>query len=189
MTSKKRIYNLRIVPPNPIYEEVTSFKKTFIEAFGKQPLSKSKPHVTLAIFEMKPQFDGDLVKAFDQLSEISQFQLNITGFGNFQGKHPNVLFLEIPMIKEIKLIWNKTKDLWTNGLKNDIKELTIPTIPHMTISRTRTEEMLEKGLELFRNIDYTKKSFKVENLLLISRIPGNTWDWEHKIQLSNKIIQ
>lgn len=51
-----KIYNLRIVPPQPIYDEVLNFKKKFIEKFGEHPLSKSKPHITLAYFYMDTQY-------------------------------------------------------------------------------------------------------------------------------------
>ena len=91
-----KIYNLRIVPPDPVYNEVTHFKKQFIATFGKQPLSNSKPHITLAVFKMDSQYQDILIKIFNQLSTQNKFKLIIQGFEIFEN-NANVLLLKVPI--------------------------------------------------------------------------------------------
>ncbi|MBD0835486.1 hypothetical protein [Aestuariibaculum suncheonense] len=78
-----KTYNLRIVPPSPVYDEVLAFKKTFIETFGDEPYSKSKPHVTLGFFKMDTAYETYLIKYLSALSLFKVFQMKIQGFDTF----------------------------------------------------------------------------------------------------------
>lgn len=95
-----KIYNLRIVPPEPMFQEIVQIKRQFEVAFGRQPLSRSKPHITLAEFEMYPQDEEILLKYFAQLSEFKKFQLDIQGFDIF--KNANTLYIKVLNAEEIK---------------------------------------------------------------------------------------
>jgi 2'-5' RNA ligase len=173
-----KIYNLRIVPPQPIYDEVLNFKNKFIEKFGKHPLSKSKPHVTLAYFYMDTQYEDKLIKAFDQLASIKRFHLGVGDFAFF----PTVLILEISKTEEIDSIHAQTKRIWQQDLHFEKSALGISKPPHMTISRTKDKATLETSFSFFGKIGY-KNEFEVDHLILTSRMPGKTWEWDHKIIL------
>ncbi|MEN3324059.1 2'-5' RNA ligase family protein [Mariniflexile soesokkakense] len=180
--SEIKIYNLRIVPPNPLYTEVNNFKSIFIDTFGKQPLSKSKPHITLAVFEMDVHYQEFLIKAFNQLSSIKQFKLNIQEFDIFDTS--NVLVLKVPSTETIEYLQTQIKILWIRELHRKHSSLIIPTTPYITISKTNSKKMLYDSLDFFRRIDIPNKQIDVNHLVLVSRHKGRTWDWKHDIKLS-----
>ncbi|GAA3581858.1 2'-5' RNA ligase family protein [Snuella lapsa] len=177
-----KIYNLRIVPPEPVFTDVTGFKKTFITHFGKQPLSASKPHITLAVFEMRPQYQDTLIKSFNALSNLQEFRLDVSNFDTFSGSKAKVLLLKVPITDALKQLHTQIKILWERDLHRKKTSLIVPDIPHMTISKAKDTAMLYKALELFRSIPYYN-NFLVTNLVLIARDPGRTWDWEYRINL------
>lgn len=182
MNSEIKIYNLRIVPPSPIYEEILEFKKQFVTVFGKQPLANSKPHITIAEFKMDIQYQEILLKAFNQLSDIEKFELDINGFGMFEN-HSHVLLLKISKTEKIEEIHKQLKILWIRELHRKLATLRISNTPHITISKTDDIEMLHQTFEFFNKINYTK-TFEVQQLTLVSRYEGKTWDWKHRIGLS-----
>jgi len=175
-----KIYNLRIVPSQPVFNEVVGFKKRFRDVFGNQPLSKSKPHITLAIFEMDTRYEDILIEVFDQLSIIGKFELDIEGFGIFKGES-NTLILNVPKTKDIERLHTQLKILWSRDLHRK-KALTLSSTPHITISKTNDTGMLHTSFELFQKTDYSKR-IQITHLTLVSRYKGKTWDWEHHIAL------
>jgi len=182
MKSEIKIYNLRIVPPNPIFNEVVEFKKQFITIFGKHPLSTSKPHITIAEFKMDIQYQEILLTAFRHLSNIEKFELDINGFGVFEN-NSHVLHLKVSKTEGIEEIYKQLKILWIRELHRKLTSLKNSNTPHITISKTDGKPMLSKSFEFFHKTDY-KKSFEVFRLTLVSRYENRTWDWEHHIELS-----
>ncbi|MBJ6369250.1 2'-5' RNA ligase family protein [Snuella sedimenti] len=184
MLTRPKIYNLRIVPPEPVYTDVTDFKKVFIEHYGKQPLSASKPHITLAVFQMLPYCQDTLVKTFDSLSEVPEFRLEVKSFGVFDGS-AKVLLLKIPMSETMGQLHMQIRILWERDLHRKKNTLIVPSIPHMTISKVKDAAILYKALERFQNTPYYA-SFLVDHLVLTARPPSKTWDWSHKISLKSE---
>lgn len=185
MRSEIKIYNLRIVPPKPVFDEICQFKKQFEAVFGKQKLSRSRPHITIGAFKMSLQYQDILLKAMDQLSSINKFELHINGFDIFDNKS-NVLYLKVLKTKEVEQIYEQLKILWIRDLHRKIATLKMPSKLHITISKTEEKSMLNQSLMLFKNIQYFKQ-FKVDHLTLTSRYEFKTWDWEHHIQLSEEL--
>ncbi len=182
--SEIKIYNLRIVPPDTVFNEIMGFKKQFEAVFGKQTLSKSKPHLTLATFAMSSQHQGILLKAFDQLSSIEKFKLDIQGFGIFE-RYSYVLHLNVPKTEEIEQIHALIKILWVRDLHRKPGSLKVSDTPHITISKTDGKKMLYESLTFFQETGYSKR-IAVNQLTLVSRYEGKTWDYEHQIELSSK---
>lgn len=174
-----KTYNLRIVPENPIYDDVFGFKRQFITQYGNHPLSKSKSHITLAQFNMDFQYHDKLIKYFNQLAYNKTFNLSIAGFKVF----PNVLFLDVPMTKEINSIHEQLKTIWLRDLHFKSSLLKISKTPHITISKTFDKATLDASFYFFSKIGYSN-TFEVNHLILTSREPSKTWDWEYKIMLS-----
>ena len=180
--AKIKIYNLRIVPQEPIYSEVWEFKKEFRERFGDQPLSKSKPHITIAVFEMDTQFESQLIQTFDQLSSQLKFTLQITGFGIFN-KYASVLLLKIAPSEAIINIHTAIKLLWQYDLRRKISTLKLSEPPHITISKTKGQGQLDTSFAYFKERYSYKKLLAVNQLTWVSRPYGKTWDWQHTIPL------
>ncbi len=181
MASEVRIYNLRIVPDKKVFQEVREFKETFINRFGKQALSRSKPHITLAHFDMDTEYLDQLLKAFNQLTSVSRFRLQVQGFDTFP--NANVLFLNVLESQELIQVFAQIDIIRVRDLHRTSGSFHIPDKAHMTISKTRSRAMLDKSLGLFDGITYSRE-IEVNALTLLSRPAGKTWDWEHQMPLS-----
>lgn len=179
--SKIKYYNLRIVPPNTIFEEVTALKQLFEFAYGKQPLTRSKPHITLASFKMNSKYQADLMAIFDQLSQNKTFKLQIRGFDTFVSS--NTLYLKVLKNKSIEEIHENVGSLHQEKVKSKLRSFHIPLIPHMVISKTDGKRMLKESFKYFQKNSYSTE-IEVSHLILTSRPKYKTWDWEHKIKLS-----
>lgn len=179
--SEIKIYNLRIVPPEPIFQEIVQIKHEFEFVFGKQPLSQSKPHITLAAFKMYPQDEEILFKIFNQLAEIKKFQIGIQGFDIFENKS-NTLYIKVLNTEEIKKIHTQLKILWIRDLHKELRSINISSTPHITISKTDGNKMLRESLDYFQEKEYVRQ-FEVSQLTLVSRKEYKTWDWEYQIEL------
>jgi len=176
-----RIYHLRIVPPEPIYSDIVSFKQQFRDTFGNLKYSKSKPHITLAFFNMDVVHEPEMIKHFEALSNSKSFTIQIKGINSFE-EESYVLFLDIVNPQPVLDIQTKIQQLWLNGLQHKTSELTISNSPHVTISTTKDKATLDESFKIFVGINYSE-IFKVDHLVLTSRLPGKTWDWEYQIAL------
>ena len=156
-------------------------KGKFQDFFGKQPLSKSKPHITLGAFIMDTKHQDFLIDVLNRLSDIEKFKLVIRGFDIFD--NANVLFLKISKSKEIELLHERVKSLYSKNLVGKIESFNVSTTPHITISKTDGKKMLRESLEFFNKNDYHRQ-IEVTHLTLVSRSNFKTWDWEHHIELS-----
>lgn len=181
-TSKIKIYNLRIVPLSSVFSDVVNFKRQFESEFGKQPLSRSKPHITIATFRMNSKYQELLIEVFEQLSHIKKFKMDIEGFGVFEN-NSNALYLNTPKTEDIECLHKEVQALLDDHLGGKLKSFTISHVPHITISKTNGKKMLYKSLAHFQKIGYSKK-IEVGHLTLVSRSKYKTWDWEHLIKLS-----
>lgn len=175
-----KIYNLRIVPPEPMFQEIVQIKKQFESIVGRQPLSRSKPHITLAEFEMYPEDEEILLKYFGQLSEFKKFKLDIQGFDIFE--NANTLYIKVLNTEEIKKIQTHLKIIWIRDLHKGLRSINISSTPHITISKTDGNKMLRESLDYFQEKEYVRQ-FEVSRLTLVSMYEHKTWDWEYQIEL------
>lgn len=179
--SKIKIYNLRIVPSDSIYNDVLHLKKQFEYMYGKQPLSGSKPHITLAAFKMNSKYQNDLIQVINQLSQREAFKLMIDGFG--VSENSKTLYLKISENKTIETLNQEVRTVLNQNLEKKLKKFLSSDIPHMTISKTRGKKMLYESLQHFQKTKYTRE-MEIDHLTLVSRSKYKTWDWEHQIKLS-----
>ena len=180
-TTRIKYYSLRVVPPEPIYDRVMGIKNRFEFAYGKQPLSRSKPQITVASFLMNAKHQDFLVSIFDQLAKRKTFEVQIDGFDVVQAT--NTLCLKVLKNKDLEELHHDVEDLYNRHLGNKLKSFSISHTPHMTISKTTGQQMLLASLDYFKNNRYSAK-FEVNHLMLTSRSKHKSWDWEHKIKLS-----
>lgn len=180
-TSQIKFYNLRIVPPEPVFDGVMEIKKQFQDSYGKQPLSKAKPHITIANFKMNAKYQDMLIRIFEGLSNMEKFELAIEGFGEFNNS--NTLYLKVAEKEAMSELHKAVEDLRNEYLKRKLKLFLISDNPHMTISITTGKTMLYDSLHHFRENDYFGQ-FEVGHLTLVSRSKYKSWDWQHQIMLS-----
>lgn len=179
--SKIKIYNLRIVPPSSVYNQVMNFKEEFENLHGKQPLSRSKPHITIATFKMNSKHEGILIKVFSQLSQQEPFELHLDGFGVFEGS--KTLFVSVRTVKALETLYGDVQLLYGKHLKRKLKRFEVIREPHLTISKTTNKKMLYESLQHFQKGNYSEQ-IEVGQLTLVSRTKHRTWDWEYHIRLS-----
>lgn len=179
--SNIKYYNLRIVPPEPAFDKVIEFKKLFEFAYGKQPLSGSKPHITLASFRMNSKYQDKLIETFQELSKRNRFRLHINGFNVF--KTSKTLYLDIAKNDTIRDLHDEIRSLQNDPFRRRLKSFMISDTPHITIAKANGIRMLNDSLQYFKKIQYLKE-IEIDHLKLVSRLKYKTWDWEHEIPLS-----
>lgn len=179
--SNIKYYNLRIVPPEDTFNRVIEFKKLFEFAYGKQPLSGSKPHITLASFKMNSKHQDVLIQILGRLSQRNRFNLTINGFDAFETS--KTLYLNVAESKAIKDLHEDIRSLHSNGLKRRLRSFMISETPHITIAKANGKRMLNDSLHYFRENQYYDQ-IEIDHLTLVSRLKYRSWDWEHRIPLS-----
>ena len=179
--SKIKIYNLRVVPPEPVFDQVVAFKKQFESLYGKQPLSRSKPHITIAAFYMNSKHQELLTTIFDQLAQDKSFQLTLSGFDIFE--NTKTLYLGVAKSEALWGIYKNVQSLRSSPIKRKLRSFKLSDNPHMTISKVSGRKMLYESLQHFQKNDYST-AFQVNHLTLVSRAKYKTWDWEYQINLA-----
>ena len=180
-TSKIKYYNLRIVPPEPVFNDVVELKEQFESLFGKQPLSKSKPHITIASFRMNSKHQEFLINVLNQLSQREVFRLQVDGFSIFEGSR--TLYMNVSRSKAIETIHDQVKSIFVNHIRGKVKQFIVSDNPHITLSKTASKKMLYESLKHFQQEGYSKQ-MEISHLTLVSRTKYRTWDWGHEIGLS-----
>ena len=179
---KVLIYNIRIVPPEPLYSQVLKFKEEFVEVYGEHMLTKSTPHITLAKFKMSSSYQNYLVEYFEALNTFKKFRLEASGFNIFEGS--NTLILKVNATQVLETLLVTIGNLKRALLYHKAKNFGLIYTPHLTIASMVEPETLRASLKHFKNIAYSKQPFEVDHLMITSRENGKTWDWEHRINLS-----
>ena len=139
--------------------------------------------MTLAFFSMDTIYEKEMVNEFETLSSIKKFNLQINGFDTFKNGSM-VLILDISRSESIVQIHRNAQELWSTKLKEKASKLTISKTPHMTISTMNDKDILEASFKKFDAVGY-QRNFEVDQLVLTSRLPFKTWDWEHRIRLNS----
>lgn len=179
---KVLIYNIRIVPPEPLYSQVTNFKKEFIENYGEQLLSKSTPHITLAKFVMSTSFQNLMLEHFNTLGQTKKFSLKANGFGTFESS--GTLLLQITPSKELETLLKTISALKKTFLHHKAKNFGLIYTPSISIASMLDSKTLKDSLRHFKSIVYSQHPFEVDHLIITARENGKTWDWEHRVNLS-----
>lgn len=139
------------------------------------------PHITLVEFEMDVQYEPFLIKYFSSLSDTTKFKMFVEGFSSFD--KALVVLLKVRLSKEFDQLLTQIKVLWIRDFHRKPNSLKASGVPHITISLAKDADMLLKSMNMFKDKVYFRE-FEVNELVLVSRPDGKTWDWEHRIPLS-----
>ena len=175
-----RIYHLRIVPPEPIYSEIVGLKKRFITEFGKHKFSTSKPHITLAEFQMSSEYIQPILNCFYNLERGQQLHVKLDGFDCF--RNPNILFINVEMNDQLKILKSEIQKLWQYNLFLKRSSINVVGQLHMTISSLESWNILQRSLDLFNYKNYARE-FSTNKILLVSKLPKGPWDEHYEINL------
>ncbi len=172
MTWEIGTYNLRIVPPDPIYSEVVRFKRLFEKLFERQRYTRSNPHITLSHFEMNTEYEHHLIATFSQLSNTKKFQLDLNGVGTFESS--KTLYINVSPSKAIDQLNLHIKQLWQYQLRRKAQDLKGMGKPHITISKAVGNAMLLESLDFFKKFGY-QNNFTTNRLTLCKYQAGKGW--------------
>lgn len=92
--SDQTLYFIAIVPPDPIYKDVTGMKQYFAEEYHAKAALRSPPHITLHMpFKFKEEKEERIFKVLEKVATSNQpVDLVLHGFGAFK---PRVIFINI----------------------------------------------------------------------------------------------
>ena len=109
-----------------------------------------RPHITL-VFPFEGEFGNDTVARVleNRLSEIKPFDIRLKGITGQKGIHGNYLFLNI--IQGIKEITKIHDVLYANEFRH--YDLGFEYVPHMTVGKLPSKEMLDAALETVEHIE------------------------------------
>jgi 2'-5' RNA ligase len=175
------LYFIAIVPPEPVFSEVYSFKQEMADKYKSSRSLRNPPHITLlpptagnADWEMKT------LKALEDFTQrISPFELVLNGFACFPNRRKKnpVIYVhneESPGLE--KLFKDLIKELRE---KEIISEKQVPQrfTPHMTIGyRDLTLEEYDRAREEFGCREYSASFLVTSIVLLKQNVQESKWE-------------
>lgn len=174
MSSEKQLYFVAIIPPEPIYAQVVSFKEDMAQRFGSKAALKSPPHITLHMpFRFREDREQDLIATLERaMTDFQPFELVHQGFAAFE---PRVIYVDVNDSEPLHAFRAHVVSAMRQQLKllnADYKDR--PFNPHMTIAFRD----LKKPAFFQAWADYQAKPFQaswmVQELVLLKHT-GTKW--------------
>jgi 2'-5' RNA ligase len=168
------MFFIAVLPPPPIQDEVTAFKRLIADQWGPRHAFKSPPHLTLQPPFRWPQ--ADLPRLDSCLEQVAAahapFPVVLEDFGAFP---PRVVFVKPLASRELERLFRSLAD----GLAADLGFIDPrnrrPFHPHMTIAHRDLEPEQFAGIwEYFHSLSY-RRQFEVKALALM-RLREGKWE-------------
>ncbi|MCY7410552.1 MAG: 2'-5' RNA ligase family protein, partial [Chitinophagales bacterium] len=161
-TSKQFQYQIAIVPPPHVCNEVMALKKKFHEQFNHYQAITLKPFITLCNFTLVELNEADLIKKIASICH-QQFPFKIK-LKNFKHNRRNSIFISIEKPDHlIDLVTLLNKELQLSS-----KESFFNYSPQLTIARDLEPEKLSKAIPLFQALEY-ENAFKTNSIVILRR--------------------
>ena len=151
----QQLYFLAIVPPSPIYEEVSAMKRLVSDRFNSKGALRSPPHITLHMpFGWRSDREDKLINLLSDFNpSVDRLEVTLKNFNWFE---PRVIYVDVLPNDDLRRIQHELvryvrKNL---GLINaDYKERGFH--PHMTIAfRDLNKAMFLEAREYFKHETY-----------------------------------
>lgn len=166
-------YFIAIIPPQPVFSEIETIKKTVSEKYNNKSALRSPPHITLHMpFEWKTEKEEQLINSLHNFSYIRPFEVELKNFGCFE---PKVVFIDVAK--------NETLNTLQSHLVNHIKtQLNIfnqandlrKFHPHVTIAfRDLKKSAFYEMMEEYQQASYSAV-FPVTSFYLLKQT-GKVW--------------
>lgn len=177
MPAYQNLYFIAIIPPQPICNDITSFKQDIAQRFNSRHALKTVPHITLkAPFKLLSTYDAALKDWFQNASfPVISFQQMLDGFGAFGNKKNPVIFVK----PEASASLIKLQKELIQSFQNTFSFLS-PTCsdkdfhPHITIAyRDLSLAHFGEAWREYGRKEY-KASFTVNGLFLLQH-DGTAW--------------
>jgi 2'-5' RNA ligase len=152
----KNRYFIALVPPQPLFDEVMTFKYHFKNHYGSKSALNTPPHITLrSPFEIGMEKEQVLVEALQQLSStLAHVDIELKDFGCFS---PHVIFIQVMPSDHLSQLQYRISEFCGNelGLYKVNNETESSFHPHMTIGFRD----LTKSSFAFAWTEFEKKKF------------------------------
>lgn len=175
MKTKQTLYFIALIPPEPIFSEVESFKQNLFEKYQTKVALKSPAHITVY-----PPFKWDfsqemlLKNTLQNFAKMHKaFEISLAGFGSFP---PRVLFVQPQENSILKNIRSHLFQYLKEEMQLEEKRyLNQPFNPHMTIAnRDLSKEDFYEAWEELKDKAY-EKSFQADKISLLKH-NGHHWE-------------
>lgn len=156
-------YFIAIIPPEPIYSEIETIKRTVSDKYNNKSALRSPAHITLHMpFEWKSEKEELIINALDKFSFSTTFSVTLNNYSAFEPKvvfidvaHNNSLIqLQSELVQHIKLqlnIFNQANDM--RGFHPHI------TIAFRDLKKSDFYRMMDEYKEKKINTDFSVSSF------------------------------
>lgn len=170
----KDLFFVAVIPPDPIFKEISTFKEELKEEFGIKASLKSPPHITLHMpFRAKREKIQTIEQDLKVILGIQEpFSIDLIGFSSFE---PKVIFVDVKANEKLEGIQKSIKaGLKRNNILNaNYKDL--PFKPHITLAfRDLKKPMFPKVWDRFEHREY-HRGFICESVALLKH-DGHRWN-------------
>ncbi|MBL6446309.1 RNA 2',3'-cyclic phosphodiesterase [Fulvivirga sp. 29W222] len=175
MKNEKQLYFIAIIPPEPIYGEITQFKLHMAEQYNSKAALKSPPHITLHMpFRWNENKEDKIFAALENVTDNRQaFDLSLQGFGAFK---PRVIYIDIqkhPALEVLHSDLKKEMKVSLNIFNAEYKDRGFN--PHMTLAfRDLKKAAFFDAWKEFERKEFGA-SFMVDRVALLKH-NGKSWD-------------
>jgi 2'-5' RNA ligase len=172
---KLKQYFIALVPPSPLYDDVSRLKNYFREQYNSKASLNSPPHITLHMpFRWREDKEPDLTKALSDFSfGRESFKLQLLNFNAFP---PRVIFIDVvqndtltALNKDLHRFCKRELNLFNAAYKD------LAFHPHMTLAfRDLKKPMFLKAWEEFQERKFAA-TFTIDKIVLLKH-NGKVWD-------------
>ncbi|MEQ8927148.1 MAG: 2'-5' RNA ligase family protein [Fulvivirga sp.] len=177
--TEKPLYFIALLPPEPIYSEVSELKKYMSTEYGSKAGLRSPPHITLHMpFKIKEEKEHDLKASITELAQATNpFTVYLNGFGHFRDR---VIYIHIENSDELTLLFHSVNEVMKkvfNVFNSDYKNRGFN--PHMTLAfRDLKKQVFHNAWPEFEAKTFVKH-FRAESLCLLKH-NGESWGVYYK---------
>lgn len=172
-----RLFFVAILPPEPIYGEVTAFKQDFEQRFNSRAALRSPPHITLQSPFKWPESDLSQLQnvLLDCARASTVFEIKLCGFAAFP---PRVIYVNVQPSSSLNQLQAELSDRLERELQiSDDRAKKRPFKPHMTVAfRDLARQNFKAAWPEFRDRAYDRRFLSAGLTLLIH--DGSRWQVE-----------
>jgi 2'-5' RNA ligase len=168
------LYFIALIPPAPVAEEVTGFKKEIALKYNSSRALRSPAHITLqAPFWYEVSWEERLTGTLNDFCRaLKAFPLELYGFSKFDKR---VIYVNVMQNEKLGLLHKDLMYFLREKLSFPASATSLSFHPHMTIGfRDLSPEMCVKAWEEFSKRSY-KANFEVRSLFLLKH---NRKEWD-----------
>lgn len=177
MTSQAIRYLIAALPPEPIFEQVWSYKRYVADTYGSLRGMRVLPHITYLPPFTIPESSIELVE--QGLAGLMQsFQaetISLKGFGYFPGKKSHVIYIAV---EKTELMQQQYAELIAYVVQHALvpaSQLRPTFTPHLTIAyRDLSEEKFQLAWPYFKDRPFSE-TMRLNHLWLLKH-EGKGWE-------------